>query len=419
MILRVLGILIAAVFWMIAGAVALAFILAAAAGADLVLGSIVGFAVPFFGLILLIILGRVAYRMRRQRAGFIVQYLEQILRLNLPVVPMLEAAGRSESVGMAKRLRRIQAGLGAGRSVAVSLDAALPELAPRHASAFLAAERIGRLPNVLTSWVQRERREALVRHEPDVIFSWAYAVVVVIFTAFVLGGMGMLILPMYEEIFHDFAVPVPWITRATLEAGASLGPAMMLASLLVAIAVAGRAVWALFRGPGRGSAVGFAPIGQLLWRVPILHGVLRDRGMADACELAAEGLRAGHPLPRVFAEVGSVRLNPVLRRRFVRLADALEAGRPLPDAAASAGLPRLAVQLLGTGDATSDPAPVLAFLHRYYRYRLSRAAELMRATVLPAVVFALALVVGWIVLSLFYPLVTLMGSDTLHTQGWL
>ena len=417
MFVRIMGIVLRGGFWLTAGTLALFLIGLAAALAGAVLGVLAGYFIPFAALLMLLIVARVAQRLKRHHAQMVMQYVEQILRLNLPLSLMLSAAEASETGGTARRLRWLRWAIEDGESIGEGIASTLPEIEPRHTSAWLAAERLGRLPALVTSWTRRQRR-AVAQQDPDITYSWSYAIVLVIFTALLAGGMSVFLAPQYEEIFDDFVVTLPAVTRVTFDAMPLIAPLMLPLAILAAMAAAGYALRIMLHSPDRRPMPGGAIIGTLLWHLPVVHGVQRDRGMAEACELVAEAVAAGHPLHQALAQAGELRINPVLGRRLAAMARQLEAGASLADAAAGR-LPGVAAQVLATAEASAEPANVFRFLHRYFRYRVSRLAELARATVLPAIVMVMALVVGWLCVAFFYPLVVLMSADGLHAESWL
>lgn len=412
-ILRILGMLVAAVFWMIAGGLAL-FGLAMA----LTLGIMPLFIyfTPALALLLLVVFGAAMQRVRRRRAAIILTYLEQAVRLNLPLTPMLEAAQRSERGATARHLGELHASLADGVPMSDAVAAHVPAVSERSVGLLAAAERIGRLPAVLHRLLRHDRDHRL-RDTPEASLAWSYGVVVLLFTLAVFGGAAIFVGPKFTEIFDDFDVAMPWVTQVTLDLAIRYGPPLVLIAMVGALAVAGRAVWSVFHS-AEPTPPPWAPVtDRLVWALPVARAVVRDRGLADACEVISEALRAGAPMHEAAREAAGLPVNTVLCGRLRRFAERLTQGESLRDAAKGAALPRLMVGLLGTAEASADAQRVFAFLTRYYTGRFSRAAELARAGLMPAVVLVLAVGVGWIVLSMFLPLVRLIESTNIYHQG--
>jgi type II secretory pathway component PulF len=409
MFVRLLMTILTVVFWLIAGALALFF-------ATLALsilppaGPLIG---PFGGLLMLLVIARSAKRVRRHRGAMVLYYLKQAVSLNLPIPPMLAAAQMSEPGTLGRRLHNVRSALENGRSVGEALKVYVPELPERTLDIVAAGERIGRLTPALESVTTEDR--ALTREESyGPMLGWNYGIVLILLMTLVLAGISVLIMPKFQEIFEDFDVAMPWQTQATFNVLGSVGLPLLPLAVTLIVAVAGWALYQTLHG-STGTARPLRSLtDRLIWLTPLAGTAARDRGLGDACRLMSEALTAGDTLESAAFEAGELKTNIVLKRRLQRFADALRMGRPLRDAAEDARLPKLMVGMLATGQAVSDPIRVFDFLSRFYANRFSRAATLIRASVLPAVVILISIVVGWIVFSMFLPLIVLISDSVVQ-----
>jgi len=152
--------------------------------------------------------------------------------------------------------------------------------------------------------------------------------------------------------------------------------------------------------------------GRVLWYVPIFGHATRNRSMADVCEILAEAAESGLPLERAVQEIGQLEINASLRQRLTIWSALIDQGVPAVDAARRAGMPGLFVNLLASATAGDSPVALLRFLQSHYESGFSRLDYLLRSAAGPVAVVAIGLLVGWVVVSLFYPLVTLIDSLT-------
>ena len=414
--LRILGVGLAAVFWMIAGAVALIGVSIVFA----VMGIFIPFLhypAPFMALFALLIGAKALNRVRRARAASVLSYTEQAVRLNLPVPAMLDAAAASESMGSARTLRHVAAAIRMGIPIDEAVARYVGAISGRSVELLRGAASIGRLPTML-SGVAEEHRADERRGPTDDMLMWGYGLVVVTVMLWLLGRISILILPKFVEIFRDFDTTLPWATQVTFEFGRTAGYIVAPLAVLLGLSLAGWSVWALVLGGHRRHRPLRVLYDPLIWTLPVFGGIARDRGMADVCGLIVEAMRAGQPLNHAADAATRLDMNTVLKRRVQRFAGALDEGMPAGDAARRAKLPRLTVQLLAKGQHTSGTLEVMRFLHRYYHTRFSRLRELARGAAVPAMVLVLGLVVGWVVVSLFLPLTTLMYSaNTFYEPG--
>ena len=349
-------------------------------------------------------------RVRRHRAAMLLAYLEQAVTLNLPLPPMLAAAERSESGVLKQRLAAVRIHLECGATIGDALDTVARDLSPRAGTLLVSAERLGRLPPMLRYLLKQDRRKQR-RENPDDAVAIGYAAGLLVTMWLVMGGAMIFIVPKLREIFDDFEVALPAMTRQLIGVsqwmtGMSSGQSFPGILLIIAAVVMAMVLAILMRFTPSGRTV----CGHLAWYLPVLHGLARDRSLADVCRLVSDATEAGVPLSDALAESSRVEVNPVIRHRLRACAQACEAGAPIADAARTARLPSVMAGLLGTGEASSNVPRAFDFLARYYGNRFNRAYEVLKQAAKPTVILTLALPVAWIALGLFQPLVTLIES---------
>jgi type II secretory pathway component PulF len=252
-------------------------------------------------------------------------------------------------------------------------------------------------------WRQRVRGEG---DATDAVFAFSYGWVITAWLLLLFGLITVFIVPRYIEIFDDYDTGLPWISRVTFEAAGTLGYVPLV---LAAAVLAGLAGWSLRTVSRPRSDAGDRGgwWGWLLEGLPGIGGVFRDRSWASGFEATAEALRAGHDLPPALRIGAGAAVGRRTRARLEEAADRLRDGELPGDAAASAGWPRLARGLFRAGGVGPG---LFDFLAVYHRGRWERWAAWAEALLLPAVVTVLAVLAGWITLSLFLPLVELIRS---------
>jgi len=306
--------------------------------------------------------------------------------------------------------------LNKGLSLSEALEKTVPELSPRAIAMLAAAERIGRLPAALHRLLLESRR-ARRNRPPDHMLAATYGLTMLIALCLILGAVGTFIMPQFHKIFADFNVALPSLTTSVISIFQQAGPILLPFAVILAFACAGWSVWAILHGHQRRPPLQLALLDRLIWHLPVIGSVQRDRGMADACQLIAEALAAGAPLHRAVKHAADLPMNTVLKRRLQRFGDCLTRGQPLREAAQHAKLPQLAAGMFATAAATGDARRVFDYLGRYYAMRFSRLAEFFRASVLPIIVLILAVLVGTVVVGLFLPLVKLIHVQALQALG--
>lgn len=357
-------------------------------------------------------------RVRRRRVASVLGYVDQAVRLNLPLVPMVRAAANGESPRTALRLEALAEQLGSGATLAEALRHAVPEVSPRLASVVAAGEGMHKLPTVLAR-VAEQRRVEDEREGARYGMVWGYPWAVLAAALLVLMFLTGMVAPKFIEIFEDFDVALPPITVAFNEFSRWLGGPLLgrmgnpnqlvpgMLWILLGAFVSGLVVM-VTRSTG---------LRDVLWYVPIAGSLERDRGLGDVCHVLEQALRAGLPMDAALAEAAELRVNGVLRRRVAAWSKRVHAGEPVDRAAREAGMPPLVSGLVATGTAGAGLPEALGFLRRFYDHRFSRTAAFVQAAWTPISTLLLAALVLWIALAWFVPLVVLIEATL--PEGWI
>lgn len=399
---RILKEIAGGVFWMVAGGVGV-FIL----GLALSIGVVpVSFLVA---LVLLVAWADAMRSVRRRRAATVLMYLEQAVRLNLPLPQMLRAAAASETGVLRKRLLRLAECLEDGYPLGEAVGESAIEVPLRAVGLIASAESVGRVPTTLRRLVEEERVVAQRSNETEAFYK-AYPVVMFVVLAAVLSMLLVVVVPKFRQIFLDFKTELPPVTKSLLTVAGTLDFWPLVLASLLFLGFSGRTLWRVLHARRQGASPYKGLTDRLIWWIPLIGTAARDRGLADVCHILYEAADAGRPMPQALAEARELEINSCLREQIRRWQAGVEQGGAVSDAARSAGLPKLLVGMLATVKGTADVAQVLQFLERYYGARFSRALLLLEGAWVPAVVLVMAVIVGWVILALFMPMITLINS---------
>ena len=379
--------------------------------------------VPVFLALLVMIVSQFGRAVRRRRATVVLGYVEQAVRLDLPLPPMIRAAAQSEGHKTGWRLLALHDELDRGQSLEQALRRSVPEVQPATLRAVGAAGRVGRLPHMLRRLAAADQWE--VTPESELTALYRIYPIFVLLVAIATGGVliPVVVWPKFFKILHDFHQTPPWTMRAmTRLVGppfGAVGPVGVLILMgLVALAPTGRYLARLFFPTRLDPPFGGLVRDQLIWWTPVLHGDALDRGMADLCDFISDAADAGRPIDQALREARQTQANAVMRFRVAQWADAIERGQPLHEAARLAEMPGLMVAMLATVRNTDDLGEIFSFLHRHYEFRFSRRRELLRALYIPFVVMLMGALVLLIELSIFQPLIALITAEARLTGGF-
>lgn len=350
---------------------------------------------------------------RARREGIaVLAYLEQAVRMNAPLSPMLEAAARTERGRLAWRLTNLRQMLDAGADLPDALYEEVPEVSDRAIALIEAGERSGQLTAVLGRLLAEVEPEN-ANLDYDTRFTLAYVVMMTVAMTIVIGMLGIFVGPKFQDVLHDFHVQPPALNQWLDVISTNVGPLLGIGLLLVLIVWLGYGIWATVRRRRGAARSIWQLIGVAASNLPLIGSNWRDRSWADVCRVMADGLRAGWPADEAILQAWKLPLAPRVGHAVQQWSVAVQNGIPLAEGANVAGVPRIFRGILaGAGNQT--PA-ALDFLARYYANRFSRVRILLRGAVVPAGVLFFAGCVVVIDLSVFLPLIEMIN----HMAAWV
>jgi protein transport protein HofC len=352
-------------------------------------------------------------RRRRQREGFaVLAYVEQAIRMNAPLSPILEAAARSETGRLTRRLNGVRELLDGGVDLATALEQEVPEISGRAIGLIAVGEKNGQLRTALTRLLA-EAEPQLMTTDYDARFAQAYIIMMLMTLVIALLMIGNFVEPKFKDIMRDFHMPLPAINQWVLAIGGAAIPALVIAAVGIMVLWLSYGIWMTIQQPRH--------LPRDLWglfafwasQLPGIGASARDRSWADVSQVLADSFAAGWPADAALGYAQELALFPKVRRSVRRWNEYLVSGVPFAEGAARAGVPAIFVGILSS--AGSESAAALNFLAGYYANRFSRLRILLRGALVPAAVIFFALCVTAVALSTFIPIVELIN----HMAAWV
>jgi type IV pilus assembly protein PilC len=327
----------------------------------------------------------------RRHAWLALSYLEQAVRMNLPLARVLLAAEISEGGLAARSLKRLRLKLESGLSISDSVRQGIPLIPNRTVALLQASENVGRVGDELVRAIG-EQSSTLDTDPADDSFVRSYPIILLMIIFGVTSLIMIFVIPKFRQIFADFRIELPPVTQAVI-------------NFMNAFDVTG---WLLVALAG---AVLMASTTRIKWfrRRHPLAGLHLSRNLADICHVIASALEAGAPLNTAIRSGAALSVGRRLRKKLHRWAEGIESGLPSAQAAESAGMPRLITAMTSTADVTAA-AEAFQFLAGYYALKFSRLMTMIRAMAVPAMTFFFGGIVAIVVLALFLPLIALIDS---------
>ncbi len=250
----------------------------------------------------------------------------------------------------------------------------------------------GRLALFLRSSLPRRLAPVWLEMLPRLL----YPLLLFLFLSSILGFWMTFLLPKMERIFADFDQNLPEATQQLMDFGDLLSDAMTLVPLvLLSIATLAAALFAS---------------STLRWYLPGIARFYRRHVQSHLLRMLAVLLEGGKPVPEALAVLAdSEGFAPVVQRRLHAVRRRIEQGEPLAESLRRGGLlPASMVPLVQAAECVQNLPWALAELGETLADRTVRALRRFSQFIFPVVVVALGVLVGFVVLGMFMPLIDLL-----------
>jgi type IV pilus assembly protein PilC len=328
-----------------------------------------------------------------------------LVRAGVPLRRALEICiARTGDGALREALRAVAADVDRGGAVGDAL-ARRPRVFGRLQIAMIrAGEAGGILDDVLERLASLLERDADVRKKLRAALAYPAAgfTAASVLVVFLLAR----IVPMFAQMFVAFHVEIPLTTRLLLALGTALAQPALWAGC-VAVAVLGAAALTLIARTERGAVA----LDRARLTLPLFGPLLRRSITARIARTLATLLRSGMDLVAAIGVVRPVAGSPAYARALEQVDVALREGDPLTAPLLESPLfDPLAVALIGVGEETGLLDEMLLRAAAYFESDVEAALATLGATLEPALIGGLGVVVGFIVFSVFIPLYSLIGS---------
>jgi type IV pilus assembly protein PilC len=272
----------------------------------------------------------------------------------------------------------------------------------------------GEIGGVLDIILQRlaefmEKAEKLKRKIKGAMF---YPVTVIAVAALILTGIMVFIIPKFEEIFTDFGVELPGLTRWLMNtsrwvAGGRPGqqvPGFVFVLMFPFILFF---VFKMIRksGPGRSAT------DWMLLRIPIMGTLVRKSVIARFTRTLGTLISAGVPILEAVTITKETSGNYVFERALGKVHDSIREGEsfsaPLRE---SKTCDAIVVNMIDVGEETGEMDAMLLKIADNYDEEVDVAVASLVSLLEPLMVVVLGGMVGTIVVAMFLPMVKMIES---------
>jgi len=335
------------------------------------------------------------------------QFTRQLSTLQdagLPILRSLRILQEQQKPGMLRiAIRLIAEDVEAGSS--------LSEAMGRHPKAFnrlfTNMIRAGELGGVLDLILQRladfmEKSQALRR---KIIGAMIYPVAVITFALLIVTGLLIFVVPSFETIFSDMGEKLPGATQMLLGMSKWMKGGGYIYLLIVPIA------FVIVTRLLRKSEAGAYFLDRIKLSLPIMGQIVGKSSVARFSRTLGTLLAAGVPILDALSITAETAGNEVYTRALLRIRESIREGESIAKPLRQARVVEsMVVNMIDVGEETGELDKMLDKVANTYEGEVETLVAGMVSLLEPVMVITLGVIVGFIVVALFMPMVGMLDA---------
>lgn len=266
-------------------------------------------------------------------------------------------------------------------------------------------ERVGALEGSLEQLAGWTERDEQLRQR--ILSALTYPGLILATASLLTLGLFYTVLPGFVEMFREMNVPLPWVTRLVMAVTDALRqPGFWLLALALSLALTG-----LAQRAGR-SPHYRVQIFRWLLKIPVLGQMLFCGSIARYCGSAHTLLNAGLDMLSTFSLSATASGSPLIEMDSPQLVKSVQDGELVsvhlakrPDI-----YPNSLYQMVAAGEEASRLPELLQRTADYFEQETYHRVDSLGAVLEPLLLSVVAVVISTIVLSVFLPLYSYIGT---------
>jgi general secretion pathway protein F len=328
--------------------------------------------------------------------------LVALLAAGLSLVEAIDALTEKErDESVRQLLEGVRRRLYEGQSLSVAL-AEFPSSFPTlYVATVRASERSGAIAEALQRFVAYQQQIDLLKKR--LVQASIYPAVLLAAGSLVLLFLLAYVVPRFSGIYEEIGGELPFASRVLMQWG-RLIQAHAVAVLVCFVGGVSLAGYGLFRPGFRAWA------GRLLARIPMVGHQIRLYQLARLYRTVGMLVRGGLTIVTAF-EMTRGLLAAAAQPRLAAATRAVREGHSLTDALAAEDLTTpVAERMLRVGERSGNMGEMMERIAAFYDEELSRFVDLATRLIEPAMMTGIGLVIGVIVVLMYFPIFELAGS---------
>jgi len=324
------------------------------------------------------------------------QQFNTLIKAGLPILRALDLlAERAASPRLRPIVGQIRDRVREGKSLSEAVNEA-GVFSKVFSTAILAGEKSGNLPGVLDYYIAYQKVSTGVRKK--ILATLVYPALLVTVAALVVTYLVTVVVPKFAALYHDMNVTLPAATRLLIAITVEYRGAILAGIVALVMLAFGVFFWSRSEEGGRA-------FDRLKFRTPMVGDTIMKFQVAQFCRTLATLLSGGTPLVAGLQTAGEAIDSPLLRSAITTATQMVREGDSLNTALAATGImPELALDMIEVGESSGALAPMLTSVAEFYEEEVNIRLSAMVALIEPAILIFMAILVAFILISLYLPI---------------
>jgi type II secretory pathway component PulF len=329
--------------------------------------------------------------------------LANLLNSGMPLTVALNSMAHLESKGIpADVTRDLKQEVTEGKGLSEAMAKQPRIFSDLYINMVRAGESSGSLVEVLRRMAKHFQQFAEV--QAKFTSALIYPAMVVVLGIGLVTFFMTVMMPKFIDIFNGFNVALPLPTRMLIEASHLFTGYWWLLILSIIVVII------LFKR-FQASKEGGRKLDEWKMKIPVLGNVVKLNLFGQFSRTLGTLLQNGVPVLTALKITEQVLPNQLLKEAIVDAREAVSDGKTLAQPLAQSKLfPQLMVDLVRIGEETGDVPGALNNLADTYESELQTALRVMTDLIGPVLIIVMAVIVGFLLLSIFLPLFRLISQ---------
>ena len=342
---------------------------------------------------------------KMQELATFTQQLANLLNSGMPLTVALHSMTHLESKGIPTTVsKELRQEVMEGRSLSDAMAKQPVVFSDLYVNMVRAGEQSGALVQVLRRMAQHFQQFAEVQSK--FTSALVYPAMVVVVGILMVTFFMFFMLPKFMEMFNGFDIQLPLPTRILMGFSHLVTNVYAIMGLVLGVAVI-----VILVGKFRASETGRRKIDEWKMKVPVVGKVVRLNLFGQFARVLSTLLQNGVPVLTALKITEQVMPNLLVKEAVKMTREAVTDGKTLAQPLARSKIfPQLMVDLVKIGEETGDVPGALSNVADTYEGELQVGLRVMTNLIEPLLIVAMALVVGFLLLSIMLPMFKLIAN---------